>query len=206
MKVSYITIEREYGSGGTEIARRLAEDCGIPCYGREILEEVSRKYDIPPERIDRYEETVSNSFLYTVFMLGQIQSGNVDTLTKEGHIFVAEQAAIQQLAARGPAVFLGHCASQALVKRQGVVRVFIRCSDLQAKRQRAVSEYGIREKDAETVMKRFDKKRANYYFANTSRKWTDYRNYDIVLDSGRLGTDGCVHALRGLMERSAPHK
>ena len=75
MKVSYITIEREYGSGGTEIARRLAEDCGIPCYGREILKEVSRKYDIPPERIDRYEETVSNSFLYTVFMLGQIQSG-----------------------------------------------------------------------------------------------------------------------------------
>ena len=42
MKCNYITIEREYGSGGTKIARRLAEECGIPCYGQEILEAVSR--------------------------------------------------------------------------------------------------------------------------------------------------------------------
>ena len=41
MKINYITIEREYGSGGTEIARRVAEEIGIPCYGREILDEVA---------------------------------------------------------------------------------------------------------------------------------------------------------------------
>ena len=206
MKVSYITIEREYGSGGTEIARRLAEAAGEPCYGREVLEEVSKKYDISPEGIDQYEETVSNSFLYTVFLMGQVQSGKTDALTKEGHIFVAEQAAIQQLAARGPAVFLGHCASQALKKYSGVVRAFIRSSDPQAKRRRAVAEYGVGEKDAEAVMKRFDKKRANYYFANTSKKWTDYSNYDIVLDSGSLGIEGCVRALRGLLEDPAFQK
>ena len=46
MKCNYITIEREYGSGGTKIARRLAEECGVACYGPEILEAVSRKNHI----------------------------------------------------------------------------------------------------------------------------------------------------------------
>ena len=39
----YVTIEREYGSAGTEIAKKLSKECEIPCYGREILEELSRK-------------------------------------------------------------------------------------------------------------------------------------------------------------------
>ena len=64
MSFQYITIEREYGSGGTNIARRLAEACGIACYGEEILEAVAQKLDISVEQIQRYEESVSNSFLY----------------------------------------------------------------------------------------------------------------------------------------------
>ena len=201
MKISYLTIEREYGSGGTEIARRLSEECGIPCYGHEILEFVSKKYKIPIKQIDRYEETVSNSFLYTVFMMGRLQSGDINALTNEGHIFVAEQDAIQRLAAQGPAVFLGHCAAEALKERKGVARVFIRCSDPQEKRRRIAEEYGIAKADVEMTMKRFDKKRANYYYANTAKKWQDLSNYDLVLNSGKLGVDGCVSTLKGLMAR-----
>ena len=56
MKFRYITIEREYGSGGTKIARRLSEISGVPCYGHEILEAVAKKQGIPVERINQYEE------------------------------------------------------------------------------------------------------------------------------------------------------
>ncbi len=49
MRFKYITIEREYGSGGTKIARRLAEECGLACYGQEILEAVSKTLNIPVE-------------------------------------------------------------------------------------------------------------------------------------------------------------
>ena len=52
---------------------------------------------------------------------------------------------------------------------------------------------------AEATRKRFDKKRANYYSANTTKKWDNAANYDIVLDSGMLGTDGCVSALKGFL-------
>ena len=107
MKWNYLVIEREYGSGGTEIARRLGEACGIPCYGREILEAVSRKNHVPVEAIQHYEETVSGSLLYTLFTMSQSRSGESDLLSREGHVFLAEQREIEEMAARGPAVFLG---------------------------------------------------------------------------------------------------
>lgn len=202
MKIQAITIEREYGSGGTEIGRLLAAQSGFSFYGAEILEEVSKKYEVPVEKIERYEETATGSFLYSLFMMSKVQSGDADFLTGEGHIFVAEQAVIEQLAAGGPAVFMGHCACEALKNRPGVVRAFIRCSDEKAKRQRIISEYGIPASEAEAVRRRFDKKRSNYYYANTTRKWNDAANYDIMLDSGTLGIDGCVGALAGLLQNT----
>lgn len=199
MKCRYITIEREYGSGGTEIARRIAGQAGITCYGREILEEVSKEKNIPVEKIERYEETVTNSFLYSVYMLSQAVSGNSDMLTQEGHIYVEEQAVIRRLAADGPAVFLGHCACEALKDHEGVINVFIRCTDEEKRMRRVTGEYGIPASKADAVMRKFDKKRANYYYVNTVRRWDDFSNYDIVLDSGRLGAGCCADMLSLLL-------
>ena len=199
MKGRFIAIEREYGSGGTAIARAFAERSGICCYGREILEEVSKEQNISVEQIERYEETVTNSFLYSVYMLAQTTAGRGDMLTANGHIYVKEQAVIRQLAANGPAVFLGHCAAEALADYEGVVKVFIRCSDGEAKRRRIVEEYGILEGKADAVRRKFDRKRANYYYANTVKKWDDFKNYDLVLDSGKLVEETCVKVLCALL-------
>ncbi|MGN0401463.1 MAG: cytidylate kinase-like family protein, partial [Acetatifactor sp.] len=57
----------------------------------------------------------------------------------------------------------------------------------------------IEKSEVERVRKRFDKRRAGYYYANTTRKWNDYNNYDIMLDSSVLGIDGCVAVLKGLL-------
>lgn len=198
MRCNYITIEREYGSGGTKIARRLAEECGIACYGKEILQTVSDKYNIPIERIEKYEESVTNSFLYSVYAIGRVQCCNPDVAANEGHIFVAEQAVIKDLAANGKAIFLGHCASEALKDHKGVVHIFIRASK-EEKKKRIIADYNIPESEVGTMIRRFDKKRANYYYANTAKKWSDINNYDIVLDSSQLGIDGCVNVLKGLL-------
>lgn len=199
MKTKFITIEREYGSGGTTIARLLSEKTGVPCYGREILEAVSKKHNITIDRIEKYEETATSSFLYSFFALARAQSGDHDMLTAEGHIFVAEQAEIRRLAADGSAIFLGHCASEAIKDRSGVVRVFIRGKH-KDKIKRIVEDYRIPENMAEATMKRFDKKRANYYYANTLKRWDDMRNYDIILDSSALGLEGCADVLSGLLK------
>lgn len=199
MKTKFITIEREYGSGGTKIARLLSEKTGVPCYGREILEAVSKKYGISIDKIDRYEETATGSFFFSLFALAKSQSGDSDMLTREGHIFVAEQAEIRHLAANGSAIFLGHCASEAFKDKSRVIKVFIR-GNPQDKKQRVIEDYKIPENMAESTMKRFDKKRSNYYYANTLKRWDDMRNYDIILDSSALGVEGCADVLSGLLK------
>ncbi len=200
MKAKYITIEREYGSGGTKAARLLAQRTGIPCYGQEILEGVSKKYDVSVDRIQAYEESATNSFLYSIYMMTRAAAGSSDMLSPEGHIYVAEQEMIRRFAAEGSAIFLGHCAAEALRGQKGVVKVFIRCSSDDMKRQRIINEYGISAESADTVRKKFDKKRSNYYYANTTKKWEDLRNYDVVLDSAVLGIDGCADILEQLLK------
>ena len=99
---------------------------------------------------------------------------------------------------RHKAVFMGHCGSEALKDRKDVVKVFIYADDA-FKQQRIQEDYQISPNRMEFLRKKYDKKRANYYRANTMRRWDDYRNYDIVLNSGELGIEGCVKVLKGLM-------
>ena len=199
MKIKYIAIEREYGSGGSEIARLLSKKTDIPCYGREILEQVAMQREVSVEEIEHYEESVSNSFLYSVFVMSKAATGDSDLLMEEGHIFVAEQAAIRNFANHGSAVFIGHCASEALKDYDGVLKVFIRCTDEEARLERIVNHYGVEKEKAEAIRRKYDKKRANYYCANTAKKWDDLHNYDMVLDSGVLGIEGCVAVLKALI-------
>lgn len=82
--------------------------------------------------------------------------------------------------------------------------MFIRCSNEAEKKKRIVEHYGIPVSDANRVRKKYNKKRANYYYANTAKKWDDFRNYALVLDSGVLdsgvlGIDGCVAVLNSLI-------
>ena len=81
-----------------------------------------------------------------------------------------------KIAKRGKAIFLGHCVSEALKDETGVIKVFIRCSDDKEKQIRIIEEYGIEKSEVERVRKRFDKRRAGYYYANTARK----RNERII--------------------------
>lgn len=199
MKYNFVTIEREYGSGGTGIGQRLARELGIAFYGREILESVAKRLDITVDRIQQYEESATGSLLYSIIMMSRMGSGSGDMLSGADHIYLQEQKEIQHLAKHGPAVFMGHCAAKALEQRQDVLKVFIH-GDPADRKSRVESEYGIPAEKAEATMKKFDRKRANYYYANTHERWNDFRNYDIVLDSAALSPAACTAALRALLE------
>ncbi len=199
MKIKYVTIEREYASGGTEIAKKLSDKFNIPVYGREILEIAAANQNLSVEHLERYEESVSNSFLYSLFVMNQLNAGSSDILPTESKLYIEEHNTIIALADNGPGIFVGHCASEALKEHDNVLRVFIR-ADEDFKIKRAINEYGIEEKNALSVCKRYNKKRANYYSFNTSKKWDDMRNYDIVLDSSSIGIDGCVEVIASLIK------
>ena len=79
-----------------------------------------------------------------------------------------------------------------------MARVFIHASDAD-KHSRIMEDYHLAESQVDAARKRFDKKRANYYFANTAKHWADRANYDLVLNSSTLGIDGCVAVLSALL-------
>ena len=200
MKFRYITIEREYGSGGTKIARSLSEATGVPCYGYEILEAVAKKQGIPVEGINQYEEKATGSLPYAMFVMSRVQTGDPNMLTTEGKVFLDEQLEIRRLSMKGPAIFLGHCASEALRDQKHLVKVFIHSEDENEVKKRITEDYGIAPADVESTRKFYNKKRAGYFRANTGNEWKDLKNYDIVLDSSKLGIEGCVNILRGVFE------
>lgn len=200
MKFRYITIEREYGSGGTKIARRLSEVSGVPCYGREILEAVAKKQGIPVERINQYEEKATGSLIYSMFVMSRVPTGDPNMLTKEGKVFLDEQLEIRRLAMEGPSIFLGHCASDALRDQKGVIKVFIHSENEEEVKNRIAKDYGIAPGDVESTRRFYNKKRAGYFRANTGNEWKDLKNYDVVLDSAKLGIEGCVNILKGIFE------
>lgn len=200
MKFRYITIEREYGSGGTKIARSLAEAVGVPCYGHEILEAVAKKQGIPVERINQYEEKATGSLLYAMFVMNRVQTGDPNMLTAEGKVFLDEQLEIRRLSTKGPAIFLGHCASEALRDQKNLIKVFIHSEDENVVKKRITEDYGIAPEEVESTRRFYNKKRAGYFRANTGNDWKDLKNYDVVLDSAKLGIEGCVNVLKGIFE------
>ena len=180
MKYHIITIEREYASGGSEIGTRVGLQLDIPCYGKEVLERAAEKMNTVPERLVQLEETTSNSLLYSLGMANRIALGERDGLSEEGALYVTEES-----------VIVGRCAGWILRDRKDVLRVFIH-ADKEFRRKRARTCYGIEEAKVDNVLKRFDRRRANFYSANTCMHWDDKKGYHLVLDSSQLGIPACV--------------
>ena len=190
MKYDIITIERQYATGGFEIGQMLAEKLNIPYYGREIMEMAAAQEKIAMEDIEHMEETVTNSLLYSIAMRAKMAT----RLGGNQLAYLAEATVVNGLADKGSAVFIGHCAGCILRERDDVLRVFIHADD-KKRRYRAITEYDIDANAVDLVMNQFDKRRANYYKANSDRKWDDFSAYHLVLDSGELGLKECANII-----------
>lgn len=198
MKYNYITIEREYGCGGTQIGREVAKRLGIACCDREIYEMIAGKLGMSVSQVEEKEEKTTNSLLYSLAMLVNVQNGSNNTLTDEQKIHLAMQDEMIKIADAGKSVFIGHCAMEALKDRKGVLKVFIRADDV-SKNERIANEYGITANNIGRIREKTDKRRRNTFYANTMKKWESPDNYDLILDSGKLGIENCVSILVGLL-------
>ena len=194
-----IAIERQYASGGRAIGKKVARALGIPFYGREILEMAAERNGQTAEYIEHLEETASTSMFYTLMTAyNRVTQGEGDVLSPEDTLLLTETQVITELAAEGPCVMIGRSAGCILKDREDVLRVFIYADD-EARIERAVKEYGHDPKEAATVLRKFDKRRANFYNVNYNLKWEDRAGYHLCLDSGKLGVDQCVNILLQLL-------
>jgi cytidylate kinase len=190
-----ITIGRQYGSGGREIGKRLANELNIPFYDKELLSIAAKESGIAQELFESNDEKPNNSFLYSLVM------GNYGTtdLPLNHKIFLAQFDAIRKVAEQGPCVIVGRCADYALEQNFNCVNVFIH-ADMKTKKDRVIEFYGVIADKAEEKINKTDKQRAKYYDFYTGKKWGSVDNYDLTLNSADIGIDNCVKIIKQYVE------
>ena len=197
-----ITITRQFGSGGREIGKKLAEAYGIPFYDNEIISRAAKDTGFAEAAFERAEDKASNSLLYSNAMGMNVfssQDVGFSGLSLDDRIFLAQSKVIRNVAKEGPCVIVGRCADYILKNQENVVNLFIRAT-LDFRIKRAIEVEGIpKEKSAEMVMKK-DKSRANYYKYHSGERWDNVLNYDFAIRSDLCGIDGTVACLKASLD------
>lgn len=194
MKKTIITIERQYGSGGSNIGRLTAEKLGINCYNRQILEMTAQRCGIAPEYLESAEENVPTSFLYSLLLSANPARTMEENLPLSDKVFLMESRIINEIADNEKSfVLVGRCGSY-ILEEKGCFSVYI-YADPAARAKRAVEEYGVPENKAESIMKKADKRRETFYNVNTGRSWQDKDMYSLCLNSADLGDELCAELI-----------
>lgn len=194
MKKTIITIERQYGSGGSNIGRLTAEKLGINCYNRQILEMTAQRCGIAPEYLESAEENVPTSFLYSLLLSANPARTMEENLPLSDKVFLMESRIINEIADNEKSfVLVGRCGSY-ILEEKGCFSVYI-YADPEYRIKRAIEQYDINENKAESVMKKADKRRETFYNVNTGKVWQDKDQYALCLNSAQLGDELCAELI-----------
>lgn len=191
-----ITIGRQFGSGGRQIGKLLSEKLSIPYYDKEILAEAAKDSGICEEIFEHHDEKPTKSLLFSL-VTGMQMHGNLTgyvDMPLNHKVFLAQFDAIRRIASEGPCIIVGRCADYVLRDKPNAVKLFIK-ADLQQRMERAVAIHSVSPDKAEDFVRRMDKERASYYNYYATATWGDVNNYDLCIDTGRLGIEGSVELI-----------
>ena len=184
---SIITISREYGSGGREIGKRVAQILGITLYDKSISELTAVATGIKPEVIDAFQDRTPTHFDYGTYSSGKFVHISDDLFEKQSKI-------IREMAQK-PCVIIGRCADFILRDMPNVIDIFV-CAPLDYRIKRISELYHLSEKEALKTIKTCDKQRAKYHSHYADTTWGDPRSYDFTINSA-TGLDETAKAIAG---------
>lgn len=188
-----ITISRQYGSGGREVGRKLANQLGIPFYDNEIIEMAAADSTIDKKFFENYDSSGVGGLLHGLSM--DVYRG----LSLDDKVFIQQAKVIRDMAEKGSCVIVGRCADVVLKDYKNVLKVFI-YADMESRKIRIRDIYKETSKSALEQIQKNDKKREAYYNYYSKQRFGDMKNYNICLDSGNMGIDFCVDMIREAYE------
>lgn len=198
-----ITITRQYGSGGHDIGKSLAENLGIPFYDKELISLIAKQSGVAPEVFEHADEKAANSLLYSLsvglYNYGNGFSNSMGDLPINDKLYILQHRIIKQKAENEYFVIVGRCADYILKDNPDVVKVFI-YADLESRIKRAVERQDIEPARAKQAVVKADKNRANYYSFYSGQKWGQVDNYDLCINSTNLSTDQAVRLITNYLE------
>ena len=193
-----ITIGRQFGSGGRQVGKKLADKLGIAFYDKELIEIAAMESGMSKKLLESADEKPTNSFLYSLSILGNGFSP-MDDMPINDKLFFIQSNVIKRVAQEGSCVIVGRCADYILRNNPNCVNVFIHAC-MNKKLERAVNEYKLSSDSALDEILRMDKSRASYYNYYSDRKWGRADNYHLCIDSGIVGVDNAVDLIISFAE------
>jgi uncharacterized membrane protein YczE/cytidylate kinase len=187
-----IVIGRQYGCGGHDIGKMLAEKFGYEFYDQEIIKMIAGTTGMTPDFISKQEESMTNSFLYDFVNQMYLYKDKMEEAPKD-RIFEAESKVIKDLAAKGNCVIIGRCSDYILRENKNVLKVFF-LAPIEQRIQRIMKKSDITQKEAEQKIHKEDKRRADNYHYYTGRMWGMSSNFDITFntDFGINYIENCI--------------
>ena len=176
-----ITIARQFGSGGKNVAKMVAEQLGIPFYDKDLIALAAKESGLSATLFEGIEEKPTNSLLYSLVM--GIQSGRGamyqygDALNTDG-VFRIQSQVIRDVADKGSCVIVGRCSDYILREQENLVNVFVHADE----------DWRI-EKEARNTVTKTDSRRSSFYNFYTNKVWGDLKNYNLTIDSSQVGIE-----------------
>lgn len=193
-----ITIARQYGSGGRTVGQMLADKLGIHYYDRELMKLASDASGINEQLFGNADEKVKGKFLSKIAKKvynGELIPPDSDDFTSNDNLFNYQAKIIRELAVQEEScVIIGRCADYVLKDYDNVLSVFVHAPKEFCLEQ-AAKKINLTGRELERYVAKTDKYRADYYKYHTGREWTDARNYDLCLNSSKLGFERCVEEI-----------
>lgn len=183
-KIQYkniIVIGRQYGSGGHDIGKVLADKLGYDFYDQDIIKMAAKTTGMTSEFIGKREETMTNSLLYDLVNQMYQYKDEREQAPKD-KIFAAESKVIRELSDKGNCVIIGRCSDYILRDNKRVLKVFFN-APLESRIKRVMKRQGVEYSEAQHRIRKTDKYRADNYRYYTGRIWGASSNFDLTINT-----------------------
>ena len=179
-----ISIGREYGSGGHEVAQKVAEDLGLKLYDRNILTEIAKEKHIELAQLEKLDETPKR--LLDSRRVGGYSNSMQEIIAEYQFDYMREKAKSGE-----SFVVVGRCAETVLKEYEGLLTIFI-VGDLPFRIERVKGYENLDDHGAAARVRQIDRKRKQYHDHHSDGKWGDSRMYDLCVNSSRIGVEKTV--------------
>ncbi|HEV8599513.1 MAG TPA: cytidylate kinase-like family protein [Gemmatimonadales bacterium] len=190
-----ITVSRQFGAGGSEVARRVAQELGWRLVDNELVDRVAERAGLPPDEVAQRDESAPGF----VERLVRVLTRSVPELfpkpaekvpePEEATLVRVTETVVAELAAEGRVVLVGRAGPAVLRGKYDALHIKI-VAPIGDRLRTAAERLGVAPRDAEKVLQETDANRARYLKQHYGRDWNDSTNYDMVLNSGTLGLPG----------------
>lgn len=195
MNKYYITISRQFGSLGRAIAHELSERLGIEYYDRDIVEEASRKMNLPVSTISKQEEkSLKTSFINMLFPLGN------DSEEQQDAIFKVQREIILNKADISSCIIVGRCADYVLKDKKQCLNIFIYAPE-EVRFENCVNVLKMPPSTARKMMHDVDYARELYWRRYAKYSLTDFNHRQLMIDSSLLGVHGTAELIADIVQK-----